>query len=135
MYASSRARTDCCWLEWQAAIYSPSIVSQGASTLVTPIGWHTSEAFVTTESGCALGPATFPVYPPSPMGNALRERRRESGHTLLSAAKALGMRAADLSSIETGSATLSDEVSVLIEKRGNLNVRPQSESSWSPAAR
>ena len=55
------------------------------------------------------GLVTYPVYPPSPRGFALRRQRIAAGLGLRVCATSLGISAYDLSKLQTGEATLSDD--------------------------
>lgn len=78
---------------------------------VAPIGTHRSAAFVCGPHTSGLREIEEPTYPPSPRGDALRElRAREGAHvTIREAARLLGISAVDVSALELGRATLSDE--------------------------
>lgn len=78
---------------------------------VSPTGTRQSLAFVCGVRTGGLREVTEPVYPPSPRGAALRElRAREGAHvTLGEAARLMGVRPSELSSLELGRATLSAE--------------------------
>ena len=67
-----------------------------------------------------------PVYPPSPRGEALRVWRvRTADMTLRDGAAALGLSAVDLSDLEAGRATLSEEDWNALDKmRARLPVSP-----------
>ena len=78
---------------------------------VAPIGSRRSVAFVCGPQTSELRDIEESTYPPSPRGAALRElRAREGAHvTLGEAARLLGIRPSELSSLELGRATLSAE--------------------------
>lgn len=82
---------------------------------VEPIGTNRSPAFVDwydEKSGTMKGEfreVDMPAYPLSPCGEAMRHLRVLAGLSLRDAAKMFGISAVDLSSLERGSAKLSDE--------------------------
>ena len=78
---------------------------------VAPIGTHRSVAFVCGPRTSELREIEEPTYPPSPRGAALRElRARDGAHvTLGEAARLLGIRPSEVSSLELGRVTLSAE--------------------------
>lgn len=80
---------------------------------VEPIGSETSNAFWdgTDENGNHIGgfgPIERPVYPASPNGKRLRQRRIDLGMTLREAADKLGCRPSEVSGLEFGRNTVDD---------------------------
>lgn len=74
---------------------------------IAPIG--TRDAGFCTAEFKGARPVHVPVYPPHPRGERLRAKRKEWKIGLREAAKLLGMSAADLSHVESGSGEFADE--------------------------
>jgi hypothetical protein len=77
---------------------------------VEPTGQRTSRALVRPASGpCEFCDVTEPTYPENARARLLRHSRVTSGWTLRELANAVGMKAADLSAVECGSAVFVDD--------------------------
>ncbi len=79
---------------------------------VAPIGTRTTLAFVNRGEGRGgLEEVTLDVYPEASVarGRAFREYRVRIGRSLREAAQLLGLHAVDVSSLERGAATLSED--------------------------
>lgn len=76
---------------------------------VESTGLRQTTALVCTARGCEVQPVTLDTYPPSPRGERLRALRVELGLGLREAARALGVKASELSGLEFGRARLADE--------------------------
>lgn len=79
-------------------------------TPVAPIGRSIHLGFGHLADGSPVYAWEADDYPPSPEGKSLRDERRRLDMGLRQAAKALGISAAQLSSLETGQATCDWEV-------------------------
>lgn len=79
-------------------------------TAVEPIGKRTTFAHVNRgDQPHYFGFIEIDAYPPHPRGTALRDLRVAAGVGLREASKRLGLSAVDLSGVEMGSKTFTDE--------------------------
>ena len=76
---------------------------------VDPVGERISSAFVRRASGCTFKDVTIPTYPPSPMGDKLREARHRASLSLGQAARLFGLKASEFSGLEWGRTTLDND--------------------------
>ena len=72
---------------------------------VEPISWRHEESTVDGHPCIVHAPA----YPPPPLGDELRERRKLSGIGLRAAARRAGIRPSDWTALETGAMVPHDE--------------------------
>ncbi len=74
-------------------------------TPVDAIGRETARGFGRRSDGTPIYEWEIDIFPPSPNGKKLRDLRKELDIGLREAAKALGISATELSSLERGGAT------------------------------
>lgn len=76
---------------------------------VAPTSTYVTRAFVTRRNACSFENMHCYNYPPSPTGERLRVERVEARLNLRDLALLLGLRASDVSDLERGRQTLSEQ--------------------------